>query len=121
MSDGVGVELWGDFRENLDSQRMRLWPEVSLVVPLHADPPLPQAELLAAKRVVLPRVPAIGEECDVANAWATVEKVRWERDRPAVVSLQSLPASFADRLEADGFRVFPARDADDSLRRLLEQ
>ena len=117
----MSVELWGDFPQGFDAERARHWPEISLVVPLHAEPPPAEPALLAAKRVVISRVPAIGEQCDVAGGWATVEKVRWERSRPPVVRTQALPASLADKLEADGFSVFPAGDADDWLRRLLDE
>jgi hypothetical protein len=120
MSDAAAFEIWGVAPGERDESRIGLWPEVNLAVPVHPDRSA-DADVLAVKRVVLPRVPVAGEQVEVVGRWASVEKVRWERTAPPTVRTQPLlaVAGLLEGLEADGFRLVRRDDADEELSRLL--
>jgi hypothetical protein len=114
MTEGVGVELWGVSPESEHGSRAAVWPEVIVVVPIHPDASA-EADTLATKRVVFPRVPVAGEQVEVVGRWAVVDQVRWERRAPATVQIHPLVAvsGLREALEVDGFSLVARHDGDE--------
>lgn len=92
-----------EWPEEIQALRAALWSVVNWVYPLRLDPAAPgdDAEYLAHKAQLLPRVPVPGEWVEVVDHRAPVERVQWASDGRVIVRLRAgtVKPAFLEELE----------------------
>jgi len=104
--------------------RGTLWPVVNWLMPIRLEPAAEgEADYLALKPQLLPRVPVAGDWVEVPGYWARVERLSWGADGRVLARLQEarVEPGVIDDLDRAGWQTFPRQDADEWLRRLDQQ
>jgi hypothetical protein len=120
----VPLSVPSDWPEEVKFIRLQHWTPVTVVIGLFTGPPATDGgrpDLLATKPILLPRAPVRGERFEFCKAYGTVSNVSWRASGHCTVRLSNglSTTEFLTELEADGWNVTSAEDADDAFRSLL--